>query len=238
MVRAARIQSQWVGLQSLAGPVCCLLHPQCWWQDLGWASAGGRRQLCWCVVLLPSWSSRMKPNYSLDHFSMPTSSPVPWDFLLLLMSLGSLPSSQTPFWSCSVFFPCLNLLPALLPSHFSPHYCIDTAVAKSDLQGPPCQCPMDVLLGRRMCMRAMSLQSCPTVCGAKDCSPSGSSVHGILQARIQEWVAMPSSRGSSWPRDWIRFSYVTWIRQVGSLPLAPPEKCHPEYCSCHLNFTL
>ena len=34
-----------------------------------------------------------------------------------------------------------------------------------------------------------------------DCSPPGSSVHGILQARIPEWVAMPSSRGSSQPRD-------------------------------------
>ena len=34
-----------------------------------------------------------------------------------------------------------------------------------------------------------------------DCSPPGSSFHGILQARILEWVAMPSSRGSSWPRD-------------------------------------
>ena len=122
VVRAARIQSQWVGLQSLAGPVCFLLHPQCWWQDLGWASTGGRRQLCWCMVLLPSWSSRMKQNYSLDHFSMPTSSPVPWDFLLFLVSLGSLPSSQTPFWSCSVFFPRLTLLPLSLPSCFSPHY--------------------------------------------------------------------------------------------------------------------
>ena len=33
---------------------------------------------------------------------------------------------------------------------------------------------------------------------------------GILQARILEWVAMPSSRGSSWPRDWTRVSYVSW----------------------------
>ena len=39
-----------------------------------------------------------------------------------------------------------------------------------------------------------------------DCSPPGSSVHGILQARILEWVAMPSSRGSSWPRDWTQVS--------------------------------
>ena len=35
-----------------------------------------------------------------------------------------------------------------------------------------------------------------------DCSPPGSSVHGILQKRILEWVAIPSSRGSSWPRGW------------------------------------
>ena len=41
-----------------------------------------------------------------------------------------------------------------------------------------------------------------TLCNPMDCSPPGSSVHGILQARILEWVAMPFSRGSSWPRDW------------------------------------
>ena len=37
-----------------------------------------------------------------------------------------------------------------------------------------------------------SLQSCPTLCNAMDCSPPGSSAHGILQARILEWVAVPS----------------------------------------------
>ena len=44
-------------------------------------------------------------------------------------------------------------------------------------------------------------QPCPTLCGPVDCSPPGSSVHGLLQARRLEWVAMPSSRGSSWSRD-------------------------------------
>ena len=44
-------------------------------------------------------------------------------------------------------------------------------------------------------------QSCPTLCDPMDWSPPGSSVHEILQARILEWVAMPSSRGSSQPRD-------------------------------------
>ena len=43
--------------------------------------------------------------------------------------------------------------------------------------------------------RAKSLQSCPTLRDPVDCSPPGSSVCGILQARILEWVAMPSSRG-------------------------------------------
>ena len=44
-------------------------------------------------------------------------------------------------------------------------------------------------------------QSCPTLCDPVDCSLPGSSVHGIRQARILEWVAMSSSRGSSRPRD-------------------------------------
>ena len=42
-----------------------------------------------------------------------------------------------------------------------------------------------------LCVHAKSLQSCPTLCDPLDCSPPGSSVHGILQARILEWVAMP-----------------------------------------------
>ena len=46
-------------------------------------------------------------------------------------------------------------------------------------------------------MCAQSLQSCPTLCNPMDSSPSGSSVHGILQARTQEWVARSSSGGSS-----------------------------------------
>ena len=40
-------------------------------------------------------------------------------------------------------------------------------------------------------------QSCPTLCNSTDCSPPGSSILGILQARILEWVAISLSRGSS-----------------------------------------
>ena len=43
-------------------------------------------------------------------------------------------------------------------------------------------------------MHMLSLQLCLTLCDPMDCSPSGSSVHGILQARILEWVAMPFSK--------------------------------------------
>ena len=51
-------------------------------------------------------------------------------------------------------------------------------------------------------------QSCPALCDPMDCSPPGSSVHGILQARILQWVTIPFSRGSSWPRNWTQVSCI------------------------------
>ena len=54
-----------------------------------------------------------------------------------------------------------------------------------------------------------SFQWCLTLCDPIDCSPSGSSIHGILQARRLEWVAMPSSRGSSRTRDRTHVSFIT-----------------------------
>ena len=51
-------------------------------------------------------------------------------------------------------------------------------------------------------------QSCPTLCDPKDCSLPMSSVHGILQARILEWVAISYSRGSSRPRDRTQVSCI------------------------------
>ena len=51
-------------------------------------------------------------------------------------------------------------------------------------------------------------QLCPTLCDPRACSPPDSSVHGILQARILEWVAIPFSRDSSWPRNW------TWVYYI------------------------
>ena len=69
-------------------------------------------------------------------------------------------------------------------------------------------------------------QSCSTLCDPVDCSLPGSSVHRILQARILEWVAMPSSRGSTQPRDQTQVS-----RTVGGFvifwPPGKPNKYYP-----------
>ena len=68
-----------------------------------------------------------------------------------------------------------------------------------------------------LCMRYKSLQLCLTLCHPMDYSPAGSSVHGILQARILEWVAMAPSKGSSWARDRTHVSYVSCIGKWGFL---------------------
>ena len=59
--------------------------------------------------------------------------------------------------------------------------------------------------------KVLGAQLCLTLCDPMDCSPPGFSVPGILQARILEWVAVPSSRGSSQPRDRTSVSYVSNI---------------------------
>ena len=51
-------------------------------------------------------------------------------------------------------------------------------------------------------------QSCPILCDLMDYSPLSSSVHGILQVRVLEWVAIPFSKGSSWPRDQTHLSCI------------------------------
>ena len=71
---------------------------------------------------------------------------------------------------------------------------------------------------------AKSLQPCLMLWDLMDYSSPGSSVHGILQTRILEWVAMPSFRGSFPPRNWTHVSYVSCMGQAGSLPPAPPGK--------------
>ena len=79
---------------------------------------------------------------------------------------------------------------------------------------PPCM---------HVSMHAKSLQLCLHLCSPMGCSPPGSCVHEILQARIQEWGAMPASRGSSRPRDWACVSYVPCIEGGFFTPCATWE---------------
>ena len=67
---------------------------------------------------------------------------------------------------------------------------------------------LDSLLGFHWKSESEVTQSCPTLCDPMDCSLLGSSVYGIFQARILEWVAISFSRRSSQPRDWTQISHI------------------------------
>ena len=81
-------------------------------------------------------------------------------------------------------------------------------------------------------------QSCLTLHNAMDCSLPGSSIHGVLQARIPEWVAISSSRGSFWPRDGAQVSciasgfFTIWVTRDVHVLLTnsyfpyPDPQCH------------
>ena len=68
----------------------------------------------------------------------------------------------------------------------------------------------DITLPTKACLVKENevAQSCPALCDPMDCSPPGSSIHGVFQARIREWVAISFSRGSSQPRD------QTWVSRI------------------------
>ena len=88
-------------------------------------------------------------------------------------------------------------------------------------------------------MHACSVaQSCLTLCDSMDYSLPGSSVHGIFQARILEWVAISSSRGSFSPRDWthiscigrrILYNWATW--EASRVTRLKPARASPELCT-------
>ena len=95
-------------------------------------------------------------------------------------------------------------------------------------------------------VKVKSAQSFPTLCDPVDCSPPGSSVHGILQARILEWVAISFSRISSQPRDQTQVSHIAarcfnlWATREALIPIAAaaakslqscPTLCDPMDCS-------
>ena len=91
-------------------------------------------------------------------------------------------------------------------------------------------------MGHLACVRPKSLQSRLTLCNFMDSSPPGSSVCGILQGRILEWVVMLSSRGSSRPRDQNPVSCGSCL-VVGFLTIEPVEKPRRAPCLAYKDET-
>ena len=90
------------------------------------------------------------------------------------------------------------------------------------------RCINNAVFSGTLCCTVLSHFSFVWLCDPIDCSPPGSSVHGVHQARILEWVVAPSSRGSSWPRNRTiePVSPASPALYTGSLPMVPPEKPH------------
>ena len=185
--------------------------------------------LCLPLLLLPSIFPSIRvfsnesvlrirwPKYWSFSFSISPSNEYPgliffWmDWLDLFAVQGTLKnllqhhSSKAPILRCSAFFIVLLSHPYMTTGktidlrRFLSQNQIMTIKSKYS------QCPVAEL--------------CPALWDPMDCSPPGSSVHGILQARILECVAMLAYRSSFWPRDWTCiFRLLHW--QVGSLLLS------------------
>ena len=75
------------------------------------------------------------------------------------------------------------------------------------------------VFSKHICALCLVAHSCLPLCEPMDCSPPGSSVHGVFQARILEWVAIPFSRGSSWPRDLLHFRQILYLLSYQGSPL-------------------
>ena len=82
-----------------------------------------------------------------------------------------------------------------------------------------------------MHVHSKALQSCLILCNSMDCSPAGSSLHEILQARVLVWAAMPFSKESANPVIKATSLICLLHRQLGSLPLMPPV-CAQSLQSC------
>ena len=99
---------------------------------------------------------------------------------------------------------------------------------KKKTKQKPCTCYTDncqtsgIWVITNLRVKILVTLSCPTLCDPMDCSPPGSFVHGILQARILEWIAISFSRGSSWPKDWTQVSHIAGSL-LGYIPKLPEK---------------
>ena len=137
-------------------------------------------------VLQPMGLQRVRYDWACMH--------VPFMYLFshLLISVYAQRYSFSYFELKKKIGPCCTSWGSQFPSQeLSPGY--NSESSKSNTRPP---------------VKGLVIQSCLTLCDPMECSTPGFSVHGILQAGILEWVAIPFSRGSSWPRDQTQVSCV------------------------------
>ena len=140
-----------------------------------------------------------------QHLYSQWTNPYAWRILFV----GVLPMMKCPSWC--LYWDSIHLSGSvtnaifiiLSPWRIRVYVLISLIVPHSTLSY---RCLSDFLPYTPVCMRAKSLQPCPPLCDPMDCSPSGFTIHRILQTKILEWVAMPSPRGSYWSRDGTCFS--------------------------------
>ena len=152
----------------------------------------------------------LHPSLIFTDYSLPNRLPL---FLFLIASLENIdslfethPWKLLPHWNSLNF---INRVDFLVLGHLCSLTCLHSVLMSSHFN---CflSC-MPFLPFLHACMLSC-FSPCPGLCEPMDCSPPVSSAHEILQARILvEWVAKPSSKGPSWPRDLIHVSYTSYI---------------------------
>ena len=125
-------------------------------------------------------------------------------------------SNNLPYYSTWPHIKFLKILPPPFLASFLTTLCLILCLQLSS----------SVSLGQvqeiQSCCYCLVAELCPTLCNPMDCCPPGFSVHGILQGRILDRVAISFSRRSSLPRDW------TYVSCIGRLILYPEPPGKPE----------
>ena len=158
-----------------------------------------------CLTLCNPWTAACQASLSLTiSRSLPKfmsfASVVPSSHLILWHPLLLLPSILLSIRE--ILFTCLTITSSYCGTvHFLHHRKFCSQCHSEEFS-------LCYLINSKHESESEVIQSCPTLCNPMDCSLPGSSVHGIFQATVLEWVAISFSRGFSWPRD------RTWVSHI------------------------
>ena len=159
------------------------------------------------------------------HFQLPLSSLPTWNFRLYTMRWSNHLVAKKMKKQNHTGESLASVWKDLESSRTSLHSCDSLGLSSLGL-AVRCKNQSPVWLIWILSCCAKSFQLCPTLCDPMNYSPPGCWIRGTLQARILEWVAVPSSRGSSRPRDQTHISYVSCIRRWEARILQHTAKCN------------